>query len=167
MAPSGARLLVHRSAARLAQAMSIQVFRYLGDGAEWDQYVRGQPQWTHFHLHGWRSVIEGVFNHECIYLGARSSTGALEGILPLVRVRSMMFGHFLVSMPFVNYGGPLGSERAVRALCEESVRIAKADRVQLLELRSRQPLATPLPASHRKITMLLDLPQSDDLLWRS
>jgi FemAB-related protein (PEP-CTERM system-associated) len=147
--------------------MSLQVFRYVGDPAEWDQYVRSQRQWTHFHLYAWRSVIEGVFNHECIYLAARSSTGALEGVLPLVRVRSLMFGHFLVSMPFVNYGGPLGSEPAVRALCEEGVRIAKEDRVQLLELRSRQPLATALPVSHRKITVLLDLPESEDLLWKS
>jgi serine/alanine adding enzyme len=158
--------LVHRSAARFAQAMSIEVFRFLGEAAEWDEFVRSQPQWTHFHLSGWRSVIEQVFSHECIYLEARSSSGALEGILPLVRVRSLVFGHFLVSMPFLNYGGPLGTERAVRALCQEAARIAEAHRARLLELRSRQPLATELSVSHRKITVLLDLPESEDLLWR-
>ena len=57
-----------------------------------------------------------MFRHECIYLAARdASTGELVGVLPSVRVRSLVFGHFLVSMPFLNYGGPLGSDEAVRS----------------------------------------------------
>ena len=56
---------------------------------------------------------------------------------------------FMVSMPFVNYGGPLGSEIAVRALCDESAQLAEQDGVRLLELRSRVPLSTELAASHR------------------
>ena len=57
-----------------------------------------------------------MFGHECIYLAARDQTGQLAGVLPLVRVKSLLFGHYLVSMPFVNYGGPLGDDVAVGAL---------------------------------------------------
>ena len=147
--------------------MTVRVSSFTGDGAEWNHFVREQPSWTHFHLYGWRSVLKRVFDQECLYLEARSSTGTLVGVLPLVRVRSVVFGHYLVSMPFLNYGGPLGSETAVRALCDESVQLAERDRVRLLELRSRKPLSTDLTASHRKITVLLDLPDSEELLWRS
>ncbi|HEY2379385.1 MAG TPA: FemAB family XrtA/PEP-CTERM system-associated protein [Gemmatimonadaceae bacterium] len=147
--------------------MTIRVSRFTGNGADWDRFVRSQPHWTQFHLYGWRSVLERVFDHECIYLEARDSTEALVGVLPLVRVRSVVFGHYLVSMPFVNYGGPLGSEAAVRALCDESAQLAERDGVRLLELRSRVPLSTDLAASHRKITVLLDLPSSEEALWSS
>lgn len=33
-----------------------------------------------------------------------------------MRVKSPVFGHFLVSMPYVNYGGPLGEEEAAGRL---------------------------------------------------
>ena len=147
--------------------MTIRVSAHTGIASEWNQFVRAQPKWTHFHLHGWRSVIEQVFGHECIYLEAREESGDLVGVLPLVRIRSLLFGHFLVSMPFVNYGGPIGSEAGIRALLDASAQLATRDGVRLLELRSREPLPTAMPVSHRKITVVLDLPSSEEALWRS
>lgn len=102
--------------------------------------------------------------HECPYLAARDEAGLLVGVLPLVRVRSLLFGHYLVSMPFVNYGGPLGTADAVRALAHEAVAMAQSDGVKLLELRSRGEQPIDLPASHRKITVVLDLPDSPEAL---
>lgn len=130
------------------------------DGApdEWDAFVRQSAGWTHFHLWGWRSVIERTHGHECPYLAARDDHGTLVGVLPLVRVRSRLFGHFLVSMPFLNYGGPLGSAAAVRSLVAEAVATADRHGVRLLELRSPAALPIDLPVSHRKITVVLDLP---------
>ena len=137
-----------------------------GRAAEWDDFVRKQPGWSHFHLYGWRHAIERVFSHECVYLACRDD-GVLVGVLPLVRVRSVLFGHFLVSMPFVNYGGPLGREDAVRALTRAAADQATRERVKLLELRSRAPLPIDLPVSHRKITVVLDLPAGGSAtLWK-
>jgi FemAB-related protein (PEP-CTERM system-associated) len=145
----------------------LTVGRFTGDARDWDAFVRLQPGWTHFHLHGWRDVIDEVFGHSTPYLAASDSAGQIIGILPLVRVRSAMFGHYLVSMPFVNYGGPLGSTAAVRALADHAVEMARRDGVRLLELRSRAELPLAMPVSHRKITVLLDLPDSPDLLWKA
>jgi FemAB-related protein (PEP-CTERM system-associated) len=141
--------------------MGVSVGPFDGTPAEWDACVRGSFGWTHFHLWGWKSVLERTHGHECVYLAARGPNGALEGVLPLVHVRSRLFGHYLVSMPYVNYGGPLGSEAAVRVLADEAVRVAERDGVKLLELRSREPLPLDLPVSHRKITVVLDLPAGD------
>jgi FemAB-related protein (PEP-CTERM system-associated) len=77
-----------------------------------------------------------------------------------------VFGHYLVSVPFLNYGGPLGTSAAVRALVGEAERIAAARHVRLLELRSRVELPLDLPASHRKITCVLDLPSSSEALLK-
>ncbi len=143
------------------------VAAFAGPPAEWDGFAREQPGYTHFHGYGWKGVIERVFGHECLYLAARDDRGGLAGVLPLVRVRSLLFGHYLVSMPFVNYGGPLGERSAVRALAAHARARADDDGARLLELRSRIELPLDLPASHRKITVVLDLPDTPEALQRS
>jgi len=161
--------------------VSPEVREYSGSAGEWDAFVRESAAWTHFHQYGWKRIIEHVFGHECLYLcvrgdegeGARGAGqeapgggGGLRGILPLVRVRSPVFGHYLVSMPFLNYGGPLGDAEAVRALAEAALARSRADGADLLELRSRTELPVDLPVSHRKVTVLLDLPEDDaEILW--
>jgi len=141
--------------------MTVAVERFAGPAEEWDAFVRSARGWTHFHLHGWRSVIGRVLRHECPYLAVRDGSGQLAGVLPLVRVKSLLFGRYYVSMPFLNYGGPLGSEAAVKALVDHAVGMAHDEGVKLLELRSRIELPLDLPVSHRKITVLLDLPGAE------
>ncbi len=141
--------------------MSVTALLFSGAAEEWDRFVRSQSGWTHFHLYGWRRVFESVFGHECFYFEARDEAGSLVGVLPLVRVRSVLFGHYLVSVPFLNYGGPLGSADAVRALAASAEELARKDGVKLLELRSRQELPLDMPVSHRKVTVVLDLPSGD------
>lgn len=144
--------------------MRVEYFR--GSAQEWDAFATRQHGFTHFHRAGWREVISRVFGHECPYLAAYNANGELAGILPLVRVRSAVFGHYLVSMPFVNCGGPIGTDIAVRALADEAVALARGDKVRLLEMRSRVPLDIGLPVSHRKITVLLPLPRTKELLFK-
>jgi FemAB-related protein (PEP-CTERM system-associated) len=144
----------------------IRVEHFAGSAREWDEFARSQAGYTHFHGYAWRSVIEDVFGHECVYLAARNESNALEAILPLVRVKSMLFGHFLVSMPFLNYGGPLGSAAGVRAIVDEAVELARAGKVKLLELRSRVPQPIALPVSHRKVTVVLALEATADATFK-
>ena len=146
--------------------MTLRVELFEGSETEWDACVRASDGWTHFHRFGWRTVIEQVFGHECLYLAARDHAGRVVGVLPLVHAKSLFFGDYLISMPFVNYGGPLGSETAVSALVQDAVDIARGRQVDLLELRSREPLGLDLPVSHRKITCLLDLePGNSKSVW--
>ncbi len=142
------------------------VERFVGAREEWNDFAATQRGYTHFHRLEWRELIEQVFGHECVYLAARDDDGSLSGVLPLVRVRSVVFGHYLVSMPFLNYGGPLGTETAVRSLVTEAVALARAGKVRLLELRSRVPLDISLPVSHRKVTVTLDLPDTSEALFK-
>ncbi len=143
----------------------IRTETFAGSAAEWDTFAAQQAGFTHFHRHSWRKVIEQVFGHECIYLAARDGD-ALAAVLPLVRVKSIVFGHYLVSMPFLNYGGPIGTDEGVRALTAEAVRLAEQGNVKLLELRSRRALPIDLPASHRKITVVLPLQASADATFK-
>jgi FemAB-related protein (PEP-CTERM system-associated) len=147
---------------------SLRVLPFDGGDAEWDAFVRRQAGWTHFHLAGWRRVMERSLGHESLALAARGADGALAGVLPLVRVKSLLFGHYLVSMPFLNYGGPLGTPEAVRALAGAAAARGREDGAKLVELRSRQELPIDLPVSRRKITVVLDLPsEGSEALFKS
>jgi serine/alanine adding enzyme len=145
----------------------IRVEKFTGREEEWDTFAAAQGGYTHFHRLRWRAVMERTFDHECVYLAARNPDGELVGVLPLVRVRSVVFGHYLVSMPFLNYGGPLGTDAGIRALVDEAIELARRDKVKLLEMRSNIPLRVALPVSHRKITVLLDLPSTPEALLKS
>src|SRR4051812_5889143 len=78
--------------------------------SEWDRFVRSHQSATGYHLWGWRRVFEKGLGHRCHYVIARRA-GAIVGVLPLVEMRSVVFGRALSSLPYVNYGGVLVAER--------------------------------------------------------
>lgn len=80
----------------------------------WDAFVFAHPEATFFHRAGWRGVIERSFGHRTHYLCAQRD-GAIVGVLPLVHVKSLLFGDSLVSTAFCVYGGPLTIDEATRA----------------------------------------------------
>src|SRR4051812_24736514 len=106
--------------------MTPRVETYSGSSWQWNDFARRQPGYTHYHRYEWRSVMERVLGHQCMYRVARGEHG-IEGVLPLVRVKSALFGHYLMSMPFLNYGGPLGTPAAVNALVEDAAARARED----------------------------------------
>jgi serine/alanine adding enzyme len=136
---------------------ALTVAPFMGSDPEWDSFGRAQAGWTAFHRLAWRRVITGTYGLDAPYLAARDADGALRGILPLVRLKSLAFGHYLVSMPYLNYGGPLGDDAAIVALADHADAMAQRDGVKLLELRSARALPLDLPVSHRKITVVLPL----------
>ena len=136
------------------------------DGA-WDEFVQRDAGATFCHLAGWRAIMTDVLRNECLYLAALDSGGEWEGALPLVRVRAPLLGHYLVSMPFLNAGGPIGSLPARLALADAAVAEAKRSGADLVELRARAAVPGDLRLSQRKITVTLPLPDSPDALWES
>lgn len=138
----------------------LTVREHQGDDGAWDAVVERLPGATHFHRAGWHRVVGRSMGHRHRALVAVDAAGSIEGVLPLIQVESLLFGKYLMSMPFVNYGGPLGSDEAVRALVDAAIESAGAANVKLLELRSRRQLPITLTASLRKITVVLDLPHS-------
>ncbi len=138
-----------------------------GDSASWDTFVRGADSSSFCHLAGWRDILSDQLGVECLYRVTVDADGDLQGILPLVRVRSWLFGHYLVSVPFLNDGGPLGTASARRQLADEAVAEARRTGADLLELRTRDGVGLGLPISSRKITVLLPLPPNADDLFKA
>lgn len=75
----------------------------------WDAFVEHCPQATFFHRAGWRTVIERNFRQECHFLQAKRE-GQIRGVLPLVLVRSRLFGTRWVSTGWCVGGATAVSE---------------------------------------------------------
>ncbi len=121
------------------------------DYARWDAFVRAHPDATFYHLSGWKEVIGGYLRHPTRYLYVERD-GQMEGILPLARVKSWLFGDALISLPFLVYGGPVSrSAEATRCLIEHAAALADEMGVDYLELRNRRPI-TDWPRKERYVT---------------
>lgn len=134
------------------------------DADQWNRFLDRCDVGNFYLRHEWLELNHRVLGHPVIPLVAEHG-GAVVGILPLVRVRSPLFGDILASMPFVNLGGIAAAGPEVESLLlEEACRTADALRCDYLELRSDRPLGG-LPASTRKVSMSLDLPGDPGVLW--
>ncbi len=102
----------------------------------WDEFVMACPGATFFHRAGWQKVLSEVFRHDTYFLYAETD-GRIEGVLPLARVKSLLFGNSLVGLPFAVYGGVAATNAdAASALEAEAQRLARSLGVDHLELRN-------------------------------
>ena len=144
-------------AVRLAEA---------SDGTAWDDYVDAHPSASIYHRFVWRSIIDEVFQRQTYFFLATSGE-QIVGVLPLVRLKSLVFGDFLVSMPYVNYGGILADdENTVESLLEACCSLAECLEVDHVELRHTSETCK-LEVRNDKISMRLDLPDSAETLWKA
>jgi FemAB-related protein (PEP-CTERM system-associated) len=107
------------------------------DTETWDKYALNHPMGTIFHLTAWKKVVETSFGHKSHYVMA-SQQNRICGILPVVEIKSVLFGHYFVSVPFAEIGGALADHPEIEhALIRYAASITDACRAQYLELRNR------------------------------
>jgi FemAB-related protein (PEP-CTERM system-associated) len=108
------------------------------DRAAWNAFVHAQPEGTFFHLAEWQDVLRRAFDHASHYLLAEEG-GEIRGVLPLAQVKSLLFGHALVSTPFCVYGGIVAADDEAHAALERAAAdLATRLGVDHLEMRNRR-----------------------------
>ena len=131
----------------------------------WDEYVARHELATAYHRAEAVSIGARAFRLRTTYVTAYDGE-SIVGVLPLVEQSSRLFGRYLVSLPFVTYGGILAdnaevaSALAARAAVEAQAR--NADHVEL-----RHTVALPdvrLAERLDKVSMMLRLPDSEQVL---
>lgn len=136
------------------------------DQSTWDAFVDRHPHATSYHLYRWKQVIEESFGHRTHYLAALDGGGTVRGVLPLVHMKSALFGNFLVSVPFVNYGGLLcASDGARDRLLHAAEALRREVAAQHVELRHLASGVAGLPSKEHKVTMVLPLEGSEEAQW--
>jgi serine/alanine adding enzyme len=128
-------------------------------GDAWDPFVRARPNASIYLRSGWGMLLHEVFGHEAYFIEAHDSAGGVLGVLPVVLQRSPLFGRFLTSMPFFNYGGALADDPQVsRALMEHACGLAQQLRCRYLEFRDAEQRLGEWRVRTDKAALILDLP---------
>ena len=151
----------------MSEASGVHITLLGDEASEWNAYVSNNPSASVYHRAEWRNLIHETFGHEGYYFVARDKNSRLKGVLPLIRLKSRLFGDFMVSMPYFNYGGavadhPLIEDKLMHAANEQ----ARHTGISHIEYRDDIP-RNDLPAKMDKVNMLLSLPGDPDSLWNN
>jgi len=145
----------------------LQVSRQTNAPPGWIDYVARHPLASLYHDPRWAGLIQRCFSHETFFLScAEDPADGLSGVLPLVFLKSRIFGKALVSQPFFNYGGLLAdSDAAAEQLVRGALLLQEDVGADYVELRQSTPLPGGWPAKSHKVVMLLQLPRDPEVLW--
>lgn len=122
-----------------------------------------QYQRLNAHSSAWYQAVARGLHHKPYLLVQIGNNGIPNGLLPLHLVRSLVFGKFLVSLPYVNTGGVWArNEETAVELISAACDLADDLDVRYLELRHETPVEHPRLNRQRtdKVHMRLPLPKS-------
>ncbi|MDX2504310.1 MAG: FemAB family PEP-CTERM system-associated protein [Gammaproteobacteria bacterium] len=120
---------------------------------------------TPYHHMQWLQAVKKAYGFNYEYFIAETDTH-IEGVLPVCLFKSITGKNSLCSLPFCDVGGVIADDDTVR---EKLIQFAlnRADQLQAMPLELRQRLteeAINIDMTNRKVSMLLDLPESAEAL---
>jgi len=130
-----------------------------------DSYLTACSQATPYHHMQWLQAVKKAYGFDYEYLVAEKDL-QIEGVLPVCRFRSITGKQSLCALPFCDVGGVVADSDAIR---EKLIAFALERGEQLqampLQLRHRKnEVADGVDMVDRKVSMLLELPESADVL---
>jgi len=137
---------------------------------EWNNYVASNPAACIHHRAEWREILSQSYGHESLYLCARNTRQNIVGILPLIHMKSRLFGNKLVSLPFFQRGGavadhPLIEHKLIQAAAAYGLKL-EVDHIEYRDDIPRKHIPESPTAQTHKVNMVLSLPESHDTLWQ-
>jgi FemAB-related protein (PEP-CTERM system-associated) len=137
------------------------------DARAWNAYVESHPCATVCHLAEWHQIVERVYGWRAHYLALEDSA-RLRGVLPLIEISRPFGPKRLVSLPYLDRGGPLadsvGEERLLLEAAVALVGRLDATDVEVRDYAARDGGAEPV--THR-FRFLLGLPAAPEQLWEA
>lgn len=134
--------------------------------ARWDAFVESMESASFYQKMGWLTLIRDSFRHGIHPLAFVDEAGMIQGVLPLVHIRSRLFSNALISMPFLNYGGVLAKTQAVAtALNQGARRLMERLGCSFVELRHVENTGLGDTVRSHKVTMTVSLPLDPAVLW--
>ena len=131
----------------------------------WDDYVARHALATAYHRAQAVNIGARAFRLRTTFLTAYDGE-TIVGLLPLVEQSSRLFGRYLVSLPFMTYGGIIANSHDVASgLAERAALEAQERRADHVELRHTIALPDLRWAGRLdKVSMILSLPDSEAAL---
>ena len=133
----------------------------------WDHFVSAHPDSSIYHYSIWGEIWKKAFQKQWHVIGCVDN-GIVKGGVPLVHMHSPWFGNFLVSVPYVNYGGFLVEhEEMVEPLFREVNKFGDHLGVKYIEFRHLKNFFPDLPMKCEKVSMWLSLPENAEILFKN
>lgn len=137
--------------------------------SRWDAFISCNPSASIFHTSSWLRALQRTYGFTPLAFTYSAPGQDLTNALLFCRVRSVLTGRRLVSIPFADHCQPLAEAEDLPGLLESAHEMFDRDRLKYIELR---PLNMPahsggfVPAN-RYLYHLLDLrPSLDDIQKR-
>jgi FemAB-related protein (PEP-CTERM system-associated) len=140
------------------------------DRDAWNAFLGSSPPGAGLcHAHEWKTIIESAYSKTCHYLQAMDGEECV-GVLPLVHMKGPLTGNRLVSVPFLDQGGPVArAEDVARMLWEACLELAAKVGARGIDLRGPLPRGDGTDAAKpsSRVTFTLPLPRDPGELWKS
>lgn len=132
----------------------------------WSDYVKRIPDTNIAHQIGWKDVISKGLGHKPKYFIALDNY-QIVGILPMVKLRTWWNSKYLISLPWIDYGGISAIDSEIESmLLNRAIQMADIEKVAFLELRSINASgAQNLALRMDKVTFLLKLDNDPEKIW--
>ncbi len=136
--------------------------------AAWESFVRERGILSLSYHPAWPSVLRRGLGQVPYVLEVREGD-EVRGLLSLVFLKSPLFGRFLVSVPYLNYGGVISTnDETAKLLVDRAMEMADRLDVRYLELRHEHSIDHPrlIARPGMKVHLKLALPRTADELWK-
>ena len=136
------------------------------DHYAWQEYVSSHPSSGIYHHIGWKSVIEEAYGHTALYLIAKNNNEVI-GILPLILIKSRIFGSSLTSLPYLDHSGIIADDTSIQnLLIEKAQKLGQNYAVDHLELRQLEISEGDFSNYSEKVLMIMELEENEDALLK-
>ena len=133
---------------------------------QWSDYIDRSKISTIAHQIGWLDVMRKGLNHRPEYLMALKDD-KMTGVLPLVLLKTIWGTKYLISLPWIDYGGVCADDiETERMLLAKASEMARDEGARFMELRSVEPGKNDLQVRDDKVTFLLNLEEGPDAIFK-
>jgi len=146
----------------------------------WNKYVASSSDAHIYHLWEWGSILCKTYRYARHYIVVRMDRN-IVGAFPLLYVKSMIFGKRLISLPFVEYAGPILSrdidpsiaELVLKRLWDYTYTLTRKLKAEYTEIRhppsflSSIFLSLGFKALQRHVAFRVDLTKGESELWKN
>lgn len=136
------------------------------DDSAWQDFVNQHGDACLEHDIAWQRIFADTYGYGQRYL-VLEDEGGMAGVLPLFSVQVWRMGRCLLSMPFLDCGGPLAASPAHWAhLLEAAKRLGEKESAAYVEMRMLEQAGDGVPTRTDKAKLVLDLAQDAESVWK-
>lgn len=138
-----------------------------GDMRRWDAFASAHPEGTPFHLSGWLKAISETYAMVPWLATLSDSAGKITALVPFFRLRRLLAGYRLVSLPFSDFCFPLGIGRASVDRLLTALILEPNLKAESIEIRGPLEMSAGFSPCHYYKRHILQLGSDPQEVWKS